>query len=506
MKLVFTSNGFKSLSSSAFSRIGGVLFYSKKTKTEKPKKVKRESVYSRISPISDSSVSVVPILVQWIEEGKEIKKEDLNTIVKQLKISKRFKHALEISEWMCNQGQFVLSPSDIAVQLNLVSRIHGVEQAEKYFKNITKQYQVFPVYLSLLNCYAHEKSIEKAEALMNEMKEFKIARTSLSYNVMLNLYSRVGQYEKLDTLLEEMEENCIPPNEHTFSVMLNAYASTSNINGMEKILEKMEVDPEVNMDWNNYAMAASGYIKAGLTSKALGMLKKAEELITERTSKSAYDLLLKLYAETGKKEELYRVWDKYKLSEKDSNPAYQRMIGSLLKLDDITGSEKILEEWESGCPAYDFRVPNLLIDAYCKNGLLEKAEILVNKTIEKGKKPFANTWEILATGYLEDNQIPKAVEALKSAFLARWPGWKPHRDTLAACLLYLKQQGDAEKTEEFVRLLGAPGHMSIDDCERLLDYIYLYNRQEESGGMNEMTGDSMAFDDEQADKIAKEAN
>ncbi|PIA55324.1 hypothetical protein AQUCO_00800216v1 [Aquilegia coerulea] len=407
---------------------------------------------------------------------------------------------------MCNQRQFVLSPSDIAVQLNLISRIHGVEQAEKYFHNIPKQYQVFPVYLSLLNCYAHEISIEKAEALMNEMRELRFAKTSLCYNVMLNLYSSAGQYEKLDTLKEEMEEKGIPLNQHTYSILLSAYASISNMNEMEKILEKMEVDPEVHMDWNNYAMAANGYIKAGLITKALGMLKKTEELITERTSKSAYDLLLKLYADTGKKDELYRVWDQYKLSEKVSNATYQCMIGSLLKLDDITGSEKILKEWESGYSSYDFRLPNLLIDAYCKKGLLEKAEMLVNKAIEKGKKPFANTWEILATGYLKDNQIPKAVEALKSAYLARWPGWKPHRDTLSACLLYLKQQDDAEKTEEFVRLLGAPGHMSIDDCERLLDYIYMYNRQEESGVMNEVASDSMAFDDEQEDKIAKEAN
>ncbi|KAF5183415.1 hypothetical protein FRX31_026998 [Thalictrum thalictroides] len=39
-------------------------------------------------------------------------------------------------------------------------------------------------------------------------------------------------------------------------------------------------------------------------------------------------------------------------------------------------------------------------------------------------------------------------------------------------MVYLKQQLDAKKTEEFVRLLGIPGHASTTDCEGLLHSIY----------------------------------
>ncbi|KAF9611035.1 hypothetical protein IFM89_026386 [Coptis chinensis] len=69
------------------------------------------------------------------------------------------------------------------------------------------------------------------------------------------------------------------------------------------------------------------------------------------------------------------------------------MIRSLVKLDDIAAAEKILEEWESGCSFNDFRIPNLLIAAYCKNGLLEKAKKLINLIIEKGKNPLPR-WSI----------------------------------------------------------------------------------------------------------------
>ncbi|PIA55325.1 hypothetical protein AQUCO_00800217v1 [Aquilegia coerulea] len=499
MKLAFCSNGIKALPLS--SRIRGFLLFSTETQTSKPKKIKKDTLYSRVIKVgNDQSVSVVPVLDQWANDGKHFTKNDLIIITRNLKGFKRFKHACETSQWLCNQRYFDPSPSDIAVNLDLISRIHGIEQAEKYFNYIPKESQEFPVYLSLLNCYANSKAVEKAEALMNKMKELGFMKTSMAYNVMGNLYTKVGQFEKLNPIMAEMRKEGIPPNKVTFSIRLSGYAATSNIDGIERTIQIMEAAPEVTMDWNCYAIAAKGYIKAGLIDKALEMLKKTEELSTGRKRKYAYDSLLALYADTGKKEELYRIWDQYKKSEKLYNSIYRRMIGSLLKLDDINGAEKILEEWESGNKSHDFRVPNLLVAVYCKNGVLENAEMLVNKAVEKGKKPYADTWGILATAYVEHNQIPKAVEALKAAFLKRRSGWKPHRDTLAACLAYMKQLGNAEKTEEFVRLLGAPGHMSINDCEKLLDYIY--DKQEESKEMSEIDEDSMDSDDENVDETA----
>ncbi|OVA14938.1 Pentatricopeptide repeat [Macleaya cordata] len=395
---------------------------------------------------------------------------------------------------MSDRRYFVLSPVEIAIRLDLISKVHGLEQAEKYFDNIPKRSKTFPTYGALLNCYAHNKSVEKAEALMQKMRDLDITRRPLSYNVMLNLYSKVGQYEKLDNLMQEMKEKGIPWDKFTFSTVLNAYASTSDIDEMGKILKKMEEDPQVIMDWRFYAVAANGCIKAGLNDKALEMIMKTEELIVGKKRRVAYDFLLTLYTSIGKKEELYRIWNLYKSFEKVYNAGYMCMISSLLKLDDISGAEKILEEWESGGTCYDFRVPNLLIFAYCKKGHLEKAEKMVNEAVERGKKPFSNTWDSLATGYLEDNQIQKAVETMKKSILASHPRWKPNRVTLAACLEFLKGKGDVEGAQEFVKLLLSSGSFSMDVCERLLNYIE--DGKPASVPVNEMFEDGLDVVDE----------
>ncbi|GFZ05677.1 hypothetical protein Acr_17g0012550 [Actinidia rufa] len=125
------------------------------------------------------------------------------------------------------------STGDIAGQLDLVLKVHRLEQAEKYFSNIPDSLKTFHVYRALLICYAEEKSLGKAKAILQKMREFGMLRNSLPYNVMLNLYSK----------------SCVG---HKW-------------NG--EALTQMEDKSEFTMDWNAYIITANGYLKAGLAKK-----------------------------------------------------------------------------------------------------------------------------------------------------------------------------------------------------------------------------------------------
>uniref|UniRef100_A0A5B7ATK0 Pentatricopeptide repeat-containing protein n=1 Tax=Davidia involucrata TaxID=16924 RepID=A0A5B7ATK0_DAVIN len=382
-----------------------------------------------------------------------------------------FSSLFQISQWMTDKRYIPLSPSDIAARLNLILRVHSLEQVENYFNNIPEQLKGFDVYTALLNCYAHVKSVEKAEAVMQKLRDMGV-RTSLSYNVLMNLYFHMGSWEKLDTLMHEMEEKSIYCDNYTFTIRLSAYAATSDSEGIDKMVTRMESNPRITLDCNAYAIAADGYLKVGLVDKALEMLNKLEGLITATKKRNvAFDFLLKLYADTGKKDELYRIWNLYKKKERIYNKGYMSMISSLMKFNDIEGAEKIFKEWELRGLSYDFRIPNFLIDAYCRNGLLGKAEALLNKGMTEGGDPSVDTWYYFAGGYIEDNQVPKAVEALKKAILVCPPNRKPSKDTLATCLEYLEGRGDVEEAEEFTRILKAEGIFSSVVHDRLLGFI-----------------------------------
>ncbi|XP_057467035.1 pentatricopeptide repeat-containing protein At2g20710, mitochondrial-like isoform X3 [Actinidia eriantha] len=450
---------------------GKFLLYSTITTVSAPAK-SGDSLYRRISPLGDPTVSIVPVLDQWVQEGRTVKKGDLENIIKELRRYSRFKHALEISQWMSDGRCCQLSIRDIAVRLDLISKVHGTEQAEYYFNSIPEQWKAVEVYSVLLYCHAREKSVEKAEAIMQKMRELGLDRTTLTYNLMLNLYRQTEKRDKLDELIHEMEQKGIKYDKFTFGTLLTIYADFSDIEGMNGLLQRMESDPKLVLDWNVYSIAANGFIRAGLTEKALAMLKKSEDLILASKRRSmAFDFLLTQYATIGKKDEVLRLWEVHKKSEKLYNKSYISMITSLLKLDDIEGAEKVFEEWESSELCYDFRVPNFLIGAYCRKGLMEKAEAFVNRTKMRGGKPLPNTWYFLAAGYVTVNQMPKAVEAMKLAVSACDPGWKPSKPTLVALLEYLKENGNVEKAEEFLRLLLAKGVVSTDVYDRVLNYM-----------------------------------
>ncbi|KAK9092535.1 hypothetical protein Syun_027446 [Stephania yunnanensis] len=461
MNLIRSYNGFKPLSRSGLFRAFRVSSHSTKTQNSSPPK---DDLYRRISPLGDPNISVSPVLDQWIKEGRIVSPTQLRSMIKELRGYTRFTHALEMSQWMSDRKYISLTPADMAIRLDLISKVHGVERAEKYFDTIPKQLRSFQTYGALLNCYAYSKSVDKAEALVQKMKDLGLVIAPLTYNVLLNLYSQVGQHEKIDALMEEMKERGIQMDRFTHSIRLSAYATLSDTEGMERTIKRMEDDPQVTMDWNCYAIAADGYIKAGFIDKALDMLKRSEELITGKKTRVAYEFLITLYASAGQKDEVYRIWNLYKSSEKLYNTAYTSMISSLSKLGDIEGAEKIVEEWETGGTSYDFRVPNCLIAAYCNNGLLEKAESFLSKAIEKGRKPISSSWNRLAACYVKINQMPKAVDAIRKAIEARRPGWKPSHETVSSCVEYLKQEGKVEAVEEFIQLLGESfGSSTTDD-------------------------------------------
>ncbi|XP_028067925.1 pentatricopeptide repeat-containing protein At2g20710, mitochondrial-like isoform X2 [Camellia sinensis] len=186
----------------------------------------------------------------------------------------------QVSEWMSHKRYLDLLPGDVAIQLDLISEVHGVEQAEKYFSNIPITLRGLQVDGALLNCYAHEKSLEKAEAIMQKMTDLGFNITSLQYNVMLKLYADMGKHEKLDSHMQEMEEKGVTGNNFTFNTRLDAYAIASDIEGMEKLLMKMEAD--VTVDWDAYVVAANWYLRAGMVEKALPMVKKSERLVRVR--------------------------------------------------------------------------------------------------------------------------------------------------------------------------------------------------------------------------------
>lgn len=415
-----------------------------------------------ISPAAITpNTSLVPILDQWLhqqqqqQQGNNVKvvknNNKLLDMVKLLRNRNRYSHALQLSEWMTNKSYLDQSSGNIAVHLDLISRVHGIEHAEKFFHAIPDSLKNFKVYGTLLNCYAFNKSLKKAEATMEKMNQLRFMTTH-SYHSMLTLYNKTRNYDKLLKLLHEMDKEGVRYHRTTYYMQLTAYASF-DIKAMEKLLGHIEFDIEVPLDWHVYIIAAKGYLNFGKNTKALVMLKKSEELLKllhQNTNGVAYEILLSMYVNLKKEDDVYRIWDLYKKTwRKVNNKGYHHMISSLVKLDDINGAEKIMTEWESQTSSFDFWVVNVLVNGYSKKGDWKKAEDYVERLVCMGKQPPTSTWDCLATAFCKYKEMEKAVDAMRKAILSYDNNWKLNQVTLTACVKYLEEKGDMELAKEF---------------------------------------------------------
>ncbi|KAF9611034.1 hypothetical protein IFM89_026385 [Coptis chinensis] len=159
----------------------------------------------------------------------------------------------EVSQWMSDRRYIPLAEVDVADKLDLISKVHGIEQAEKCFDTISKK-----------------------------IKKLGLVKTRHRYKLLLNLYWKAGQFEKLDSLMEEMKENGVHADKFSLSIRMFAYAANSDIEGMEKKIQRIEADLNTIMDWNCYATTVNGFIRVGLIDKALEMLKNSEKSIARK--------------------------------------------------------------------------------------------------------------------------------------------------------------------------------------------------------------------------------
>lgn len=362
--------------------------------------------------------------------------------------------------------------SDQAIHLDLVAKAHGIEAAENYFVDLPETSKNHLTYGALLNCYCIELMTEKAEALMEKMKELNIGLTSMPYNSLMTLYTKVGQPDRVPAIIQEMKANGVMPDSYSYNVWMRALAAVNDVSGAERLIEKMTRDGQVAADWTTYSNLASIYADAGLFDKAEKALKELEKR-NARRNLSAFQFLITLYGKTGNLLEVYRIWRSLRLSfRKTANISFLNMIQVLINLKDIPGAEKCFREWESSCSTYDIRIANALIGAYAKEGLVEKAEELKERARRRGAKPNAKTWEIFSSYHLNKGDMKLAVDCLAKAIdIGRGDGgkWVPSSETIMTLMDHFEQEKDVDGAEGFLEILKkAEENVGVNVFESLI--------------------------------------
>ncbi|CAF2127126.1 unnamed protein product [Brassica napus] len=384
------------------------------------------TLHSRIEAASEGKTAITRVLEQWRrqQKGKQINPSMVRVLVEELRDSQRFRQALEVSDWMIEHKLCNLIPEDFTARFCLMENVLGLKEAEKFFESVPENQRGEAIYTALLNCYTVKKDLVKAEGTFKNMREIGLLLKPLPYNSMMSLYFSVRKRDKVDEIMREMKENNVQFDTLTVNIALRVYASVSDLLAMEKLLAHWE--GTITLHCLTSLDMAKAYLRNGSKVKAREMLLRTEE---DHIDHESYAELLTLYGEAGEREDVYRIWDLYKMTEKQDNDGFRALFGSLLKLDDLNGAEEIYyNEWDGSGLDLDVRIPTMLASGYREKGLVKKADKLMIKTIrnEKMVRPIGQLLEewgkkgnLVEPSYMRElikdlcdsKQYPKALEA-----------------------------------------------------------------------------------------------
>lgn len=350
-----------------------------------------------------------------------------------------------------------LSAGDYAVHLDLIAKVHGLNNAEKFFGDIPDKMRGYQAWTSLLHAYVQEKLLAKAEDLMEKMLECGFLKNALPYNHMLSLYIANQQFEKVPEIIQELKKNT-SPDVVTYNMWLTVCASKNDVETAEKVfleLKKSKLDP----DWLTYSTLTNLYIKNEYIEKAAHTLKQTEKRAS-RKNRAAYSSILSLHANMKDKEGLHRIWDKIKSCFNKPNDAeYNCMISSLVKLGEFEEAESLYNEWESVSGTRDPRIPNIILGSYINRNQMEEAENFYECMLQKGITPCYTTWELLTWGHLKKKQTEKVFECFKKA-TGSVRKWTPDMRLITEIFKYLEEQGNIKGAEQLLVILRDVGHVS----------------------------------------------
>ncbi|MED6126768.1 hypothetical protein PIB30_081706 [Stylosanthes scabra] len=422
------------------------------TEVEPSEKKGRGRAQSEIFKLisSSPSTSVDVLMDKWVEDGKELSRQEISLAMGILRRCKMYSKALQLSEWIVSKSQLEVSERDHATRVDLIAKLRGLHEAEMYIETIPESFKGETVYQTFLaNCVAQNNK-NKAEATFNKMKELKFPLTSFTWNQLLLLYKRHDKKKIADVLLMMENEN-VKPSPFTYKILLDAKGQSNDIAGMDLIVETMKAEG-VEPDIRTKAVLVGHYISAGLKEKAEDVLKEMEgENLKENSWVGRY--LLPLYANLGKADEVVRIWEVCRANLRiDQGLAAIEAFGKLKKVNEAEAIFEML----SGRWKLNSKNCSVMLKVYANNKMVAKGKDLIKRMADSGCRIGPYTWDDLVKLYIQAGEVEKADTVLQKAVMLNQV--KPLMSSYLAIMEQYAKRGDVHNTEKILHKMKQAGY------------------------------------------------
>ncbi|KAK7290772.1 hypothetical protein RIF29_05450 [Crotalaria pallida] len=420
--------------------------------TEKKSRHQRaeSELFKEIS--SAPGLSVSSALDKWLEEGKDLSRQEISLAMLNLRKRKMYGRALQLSEWLESKKQLEFIERDYASRVDLIAKFRGLQKAESYIDAIPESFRGEIIYRTLLANCVSLNNLKKAEEIFNKMKDLGFPLTQFVCNQLLLLYKRNDKKKIADVLLLMEREN-IKPTPFTYKILIDTKGQSNDIAGMDQIVESMKAEG-IEPDIGTKAVLVRHYISAGLKENAETLLKEMEG---ENLKKNRWVCrsLLPLYANLGKVDEVGRIW---KVCE--SNPRIEECLaaieawGSLKKIDEAEAVfEMMSKKWKLSS-----KNCSVLLKVYANHKMVTKGKDLIKRMADSGCRIGPLTWDALVKLHVQAGEVEKADSILQKAIQQNQ--MKPLFPTYVAILEEYAKKGDVHNSEKIFYRMKQAGYAS----------------------------------------------
>uniref|UniRef100_A0A0E0P9V6 Pentacotripeptide-repeat region of PRORP domain-containing protein n=1 Tax=Oryza rufipogon TaxID=4529 RepID=A0A0E0P9V6_ORYRU len=343
-----------------------------------------DDLRSRVFRLRLAKRSATAALERWAGEGRAASAAELCGIARDLSRAGRYKHALEVAEWMKTHHESDLSENDYGMRIDLITRVFGANAAEDFFEKLPACVQSLEAYTALLHSYARSKMTDKAERLFKRMKDANLSMNILVYNEMMTLYISVGELDKVPVIAEELKRQKFSPDLFTYNLRISASAASMDLEGFKGILDEMSKDPNSNEGWKLYQNLAVIYVDAGQLVGSGNSLVEAEAKISQREW-ITYDFLVILHTGLGNRDRIKDIWKSMLMtSQRMTSRNYICVLSSYLMCGQLKDAGEVIDQWQrSKAPEFDISACNRLFDAFLNAGFTDTANSFRELMLQK---------------------------------------------------------------------------------------------------------------------------
>lgn len=223
------------------------------------------------------------------------------------------------------------------------------------------------VYTTLMKGYMKEGRVKDTVRMLEAMRHQEDIASQpdhVTYTTVVSALVKVGSMDQARQVLAEMTRTGVPANRITYNILLKGYCQQLQLDKAKELTREMINDAGIEPDVVSYNTLIDGCI---LVDDSAGALAYFNEMRARGISptKISYTTLMKAFALSGQPKLANKVFD-------------EMLNDPRVKVDLIA--------W------------NMLVEGYCRLGIIDEAKQIIERMRENGFYPNVSTYGSLANG------------------------------------------------------------------------------------------------------------